>query len=71
MKVDNSLYGYDLRSDKYFDDMIEQGIIDSFNTVKTAIEDAVSVGSMIISTECIVLREVDYIRKSYQTYLQS
>jgi chaperonin GroEL (HSP60 family) len=42
--------------------MIEAGIIDSFTTIKTAIEDAVSVASLIITTECIVYKEVDYER---------
>jgi chaperonin GroEL (HSP60 family) len=42
--------------------MIEDGIIDSFNTLKTAIEDAVSVASLLITTECIVFKECDYER---------
>jgi chaperonin GroEL (HSP60 family) len=47
--------------------MIEEGIIDSFNTLKTAIEDAVSVASLLITTECIVFKEYDY-ERNYLIY---
>ncbi len=45
--------------------MIEDGIVDSLNTIKTAVEDAVSVASLLITTECVVYKEVDYDRKYF------
>lgn len=60
---DNITYGYNLNKKEFSDDLVQQGIIDSFNTIKTAIEDAVSVAGMLITTECIVFREYDYERK--------
>ncbi len=66
VKIKNDPYsGYNLNTQKYSDNMIEDGIIDSFNTLKTAIEDAVSVASLMITTECIVFKEFDYERNSF------
>jgi chaperonin GroEL (HSP60 family) len=59
---ENKLYGYDIVTDKYFDNMIEAGVIDSFTTIKTAIEDAVSIASLVITTECLVYKEANYER---------
>jgi len=42
------------------DNMIDIGIIDSFNTMKSSIEDAVSVASLIITTEVLVYKEQNY-----------
>ncbi len=42
--------------------MINEGIIDSFNTMKTSLEDSVSIASLIITTECIVYKEENYER---------
>ncbi len=39
---------------------MNDGIIDSLNTMRTAIEDAVSVASLIITTEVVVYKEVSY-----------
>lgn len=58
-------YGYNLNTQKFSENMLDDGIIDSFNTIKTAIEDAVSVASLLITTECIVFKEYDYDRKNY------
>ncbi len=43
--------------------MIEKGIIDSYNTIKCSVEDAISVAGLIVTTECIVYKEIDYDRK--------
>ena len=59
---DNKLYGYDIVTEKYFDNMINEGVIDSFNTIKTCLEDSISVASMVITTECIVYKEINYER---------
>jgi chaperonin GroEL (HSP60 family) len=59
---DNKYFGYDIVTDKYYDNMINEGIIDSFNTMKTSLEDSVSIASLIITTECIVYKEENYER---------
>ncbi len=60
---ENPLFGYDIFTEKFSDNMIEEGVLDSFNTIKTAIEDAVSVASLLITTECVIYKEYDYERK--------
>ena len=65
VKNKESVYaGYNLNTQTFSGNMIEDGIIDSFNTLKTAIEDAVSVASLLITTECIVFKECDYERNN-------
>ncbi len=59
----NPLFGYDIVTGTFFENMIQEGIVDSYNTIKTAVEDAVSVASLLITTECIVVKEIDYDRK--------
>ena len=54
--------GFDVVSQEYFDDMTEKGIIDSYNTLKCSIMDAISVTSLVINTECIVYKEIEYER---------
>ena len=48
--------GFDFK-DMVWCDLLEKGIIDPAKALKTAIKNAVSVASMIISTECIVLED--------------
>ena len=64
----NPLYGYNLSTGEFSENMIEDGILDSYNTIKTAIEDAVSVSSLLITTECVVYKEVDYDRNIFYNY---
>jgi chaperonin GroEL (HSP60 family) len=40
--------------------MIECGIIDPCKVVATCIEDAVSIAGLILSTECILVREKQF-----------
>lgn len=49
-------YGYNARIDEY-GDMIEMGIIDPTKVTRTAIENAVSIASMILMTECVIVDE--------------
>lgn len=49
-------YGYNARTDEY-GDMIEMGIIDPTKVTRTAIENAVSIASMILMTECVIVDE--------------
>ncbi|MCB1522199.1 MAG: chaperonin GroEL, partial [Hyphomicrobiaceae bacterium] len=46
-------YGYDAQNDKYVD-MIEEGIIDPAKVVRTALQDAASIASLLITTEAAV-----------------
>ena len=63
--TDNKQYGYDIVTEKYYENIINEGIIDSYNTIKTSLEDSVSVASMILTTECVVYKEINYERTSY------
>jgi chaperonin GroEL len=49
-------YGYNARTNEY-GDMIEMGIIDPTKVTRTAIENAVSIASMILMTECVIADE--------------
>jgi chaperonin GroEL len=50
----NANYGYDARKDKFEVDMIKAGIIDPLKVTRTAIENAVSVAAMFLTTEAAV-----------------
>jgi chaperonin GroEL len=49
-------YGYNARTNEY-GDMIEMGVIDPTKVTRTAIENAVSIASMILMTECVIVDE--------------
>ena len=52
--LSNGMYdGYDARNAKYVD-MIEAGIIDPLKVTRSALENSVSIGSLLITTECIL-----------------
>ena len=40
--------------------MMERGVIDSFKVVSTALDDACSVGGMILTTEAAVVKDKIY-----------
>lgn len=61
---DNFLYGYNILKDEFSNNMIKEGIVDSFSTIRTAIEDAISVGGILMTTECLIYKEIDYTRKN-------
>jgi chaperonin GroEL len=46
-------HGYDARQDKYVD-MIETGIIDPLKVTRCALDQAVSISSLLLTTECIL-----------------
>ena len=50
----NINYGYNAKTDEYVD-MLEQGIIDPKKVTRTALENAASVASMILTTECALI----------------
>lgn len=51
---DSFTYGYDARNEK-FGDMIQFGIIDPAKVTRTALENAVSISGMILTTECTLM----------------
>lgn len=54
MNQDSFTYGYDARDEK-FGDMIQLGIIDPAKVTRTALENAVSIAGMILTTECTLM----------------
>jgi chaperonin GroEL len=49
----NGNFGYNAQTGEY-GDMIEMGIVDPVKVVRTALEDAASVASLLITTEAMV-----------------
>ncbi len=56
VKEGKAAHGYNARTNEY-GDMIEMGIIDPTKVTRTAIENAVSIASMILMTECVIVDE--------------
>jgi chaperonin GroEL len=56
VKEGQSAYGYNARTNEY-GDMIDMGVIDPTKVTRTAIENAVSIASMILMTECVIVDE--------------
>ena len=46
-------FGYNAREDKY-EDLIKAGIIDPTKVTRIAIENAASIASMLLTTECVI-----------------
>jgi chaperonin GroEL len=49
----NQNYGYDAQTGEY-GDMIQMGIVDPVKVVRTALQDAASVASLLITTEAMI-----------------
>lgn len=47
-------YGYNALTDKWVDDLAKEGVIDPAKVVRTAIQNAISVASLILTTESLV-----------------
>jgi len=54
VKSDKINFGYNAKTDKYEDDMIKSGIIDPLKVTRTALENAVSVSAMLLTTEAVI-----------------
>lgn len=50
-------YGYDAASEKYVD-MVTEGIIDPVKVTRSALENAVSIASLVLTTEVIIARDL-------------
>jgi len=57
-KILNSAYevGYDARNDKYVD-LVKAGIIDPTKVVRSALQDASGVASLLTTSECVIVEE--------------
>jgi chaperonin GroEL len=55
-KNKNVAYGYDALNDKY-GDMFEFGVVDPTKVVRSALQNAVSVASLLITTDSIIVEE--------------
>jgi chaperonin GroEL len=51
---DNPLYGYDAKDMQYVNDMIFKGIVDPALVTITALESAVNVSAMMLTTDCLI-----------------
>lgn len=54
LKANKPNYGFDAQKETYVDDMIEAGIVDPTKVTRSALENAASVASMILTTESLV-----------------
>lgn len=63
---DNS-FGYDVKN-MVFGDMMQMGVIDSFNAVKCMLEDSISLASIVLTTECLVVNENNYVSTTLDKY---
>ncbi|HSJ58589.1 MAG TPA: TCP-1/cpn60 chaperonin family protein, partial [Anaerolineae bacterium] len=50
---DNKKVGYDVLRNEYVD-MLERGIIDPVKVTRSAVENAASIGAMILTTEALI-----------------
>merc|ERR1712190_351427 len=58
LKNENPAWGFDAQKAEYVD-MIEAGIIDPTKVARTALADAVSVASLMTTTEAVIAEEVE------------
>jgi chaperonin GroEL len=65
--ADNFFTGYDVKNEVICD-MMDSGIYDSYNVIKVILEDAISLAGMIITTECILVKEKSYTPMSLKHY---
>jgi chaperonin GroEL len=49
----NKNYGYNVATDKY-EDLVEAGVIDPTKVTRSALQNAASVASLLLTTECMV-----------------
>lgn len=47
-------FGYDASSDEFMEDMVKSGIIDPVKVTRSALENAVSVASILLTTEAVI-----------------
>ena len=55
-KENKATYGYDALNDTY-GDMLEFGVVDPAKVVRTSLQNATSVASLLLTTDCIIVEE--------------
>jgi chaperonin GroEL len=53
---DNVNFGYNAQTDKY-EDLVEAGVIDPTKVTRTALQNAASIASLLLTTECVVVEK--------------
>jgi chaperonin GroEL len=51
-------YGYNAQTDRY-EDLVEAGVIDPAKVTRTALQNAASIASLLLTTECVVVERKD------------
>lgn len=59
--------GFDVQKEELCD-MIEAGVVDSLQVVQTYLQDAVTLSGMLLTTECLVIKEKNYEPLSFKHY---
>jgi chaperonin GroEL len=54
----NANYGYNAGTDEY-EDLVEAGVIDPTKVTRTALQNAASIASLLLTTECVVVERKD------------
>jgi chaperonin GroEL len=54
----NGNYGYNAQTDAY-EDLVEAGVIDPTKVTRTALQNAASIASLLLTTECVVVERKD------------
>jgi chaperonin GroEL len=49
-------YGYNAQTDSY-EDLVEAGVIDPTKVTRTALQNAASIASLLLTTECVVVEK--------------
>jgi chaperonin GroEL len=52
----SSTFGYNAQTDKY-EDLVEAGVIDPTKVTRTALQNAASIASLLLTTECVVVEK--------------
>ncbi len=64
--ADASTYGFDARNNRYVD-MVEAGIIDPAKVVRSALQNAASISSLMLTTEAMIAEKEDEKKESEQS----
>ena len=59
-------YGFDAATDKYVDDMFAAGIVDPAKVTRTALQNAASIGALLLTTEAVIADKPEKEDKSPQ-----
>jgi chaperonin GroEL len=54
--ADSDTYGFNARTEKY-EDLVEAGVIDPTKVTRTALQNAASIASLLLTTECVVVEK--------------